>query len=173
MLNLHWTMKPPISFTLSSRNSKTLFYALISTGITLSTWLIGFSANPSGQGLTATWGEIAQAQDSQTFSDQDIKNYARAVLALESRRYEVINEIKKIVGEVPRIVCDEPSSINALPGNAPRLAVSYCEQAKRVIETKGLTVTRFNDMTRRQQTDPKFRQRIQSEILRLLENPSN
>lgn len=133
-------------------------------------WLMGFSQTPSEIFPRLTWGSVVQAQESFNYSDEEIKNYARAALALESRRHEVANEIKKIVGEVPRIVCDEPTSFNALPGNAPRLAVSYCDQAKRTIEAKGLTVSRFNEMTRSQQSDPRFRQRIQSEILRLLES---
>ncbi|MEB3282532.1 MAG: DUF4168 domain-containing protein [Lyngbya sp.] len=112
------------------------------------------------------------AQVNQNFSDQEITNYARVVIALEPRRNEVFNEIKKIVGEVPRIVCDQPSSINALPGNAPQLAVSYCDRAKQIIESRGLTVARFNEITLRQQSDPQFRQRIQAEISKLLESPN-
>ena len=113
-----------------------------------------------------------RAQVGQNFTDEEITNYARVVLALEPRRNEVFNEIKKIVGEVPRIVCDQPSSINALPGNAPQLAVSYCDRAKQIIESRGLTVARFNEITLRQQSDPQFRQKIQAEISKLLESPN-
>ncbi len=81
-----------------------------------------------------------------------------------------MNEIKQIVGEVPRIICDEPSSINALPGNVPQIAVSYCDQARQMIERQNLTVTRFNEITRRQQSDPQFREQIQGEILKILES---
>lgn len=132
-------------------------------------------------GLTPTIGEYSpgfglspvHAQVNQNFSDEEITNYARVVLALEPRRNQVFNEIKKIVGEVPRIVCDQPSSINALPGNAPQLAVSYCDRAKQIIEARDLTVARFNEITLRQQSDPQFRQRIQAEILRLSESSPN
>lgn len=133
-------------------------------------WLMGFSQTPSEFLPRLTWGSAAHAQESFNYSEEEIRNYARAVLVLESRRHAVANEIKKIVGEVPRIVCDEPTSFNSLSGNAPKLAVSYCDQAKRTIEAKGLTVSRFNEMTRRQQNDSRFRQRIQSEILQLLES---
>ncbi|MGB3402348.1 MAG: DUF4168 domain-containing protein [Microcoleaceae cyanobacterium] len=111
----------------------------------------------------------AYAQTQPDFTAEEISNYARAAITLESRRYQVMNEIKQIVGEVPRIICDEPSSINALPGNVPQIAVSYCDQARQMIERQNLTVTRFNQMTRRQQNDPQFREKIQAEILRLLQ----
>lgn len=110
----------------------------------------------------------AQAQSQSSFSNEEITNYARAVLALEARRHQVFNEIKKIVGSVPRIVCNEQSSIEALPGATPqRLATSYCEEAEKIVEMKGLTINRFNEITDRQQGNPQLRQRIQAEILRL------
>jgi hypothetical protein len=111
----------------------------------------------------------AYAQTQQKFTAEEITNYARAAITLESRRYQVMNEIKQIVGEVPRIICDEPSSINALPGNVPQIAVSYCAQARQMIERQNLTVSRFNEMTRRQQNDPEFREKIQAEILKILQ----
>ncbi|MBD2484512.1 DUF4168 domain-containing protein [Planktothrix sp. FACHB-1365] len=131
---------------------------------------LGWSQTPSQPIPHLSWGSAAQAQESFNYSEDNIRNYARAALALESRRHEVANEIKKIVGDVPRIICDQPTSFRALPGNAPQLAVSYCDQAKQIIESKGLTVSLFNDMTRSQQSDPRFRQRIQAEILQLLQS---
>lgn len=134
---------------------------------------IGWSQTPSQTFPSLSWGSPARAQDSFNYSEETIRNYAKAALALESRRHEVANEIKKIVGDVPRIICDQPTSFNALPGNAPKLAVSYCDQAKRTIESKGLTISQFNNMTRHQQNNPRFRQRIQAEILKLLETGGN
>lgn len=146
--------------------SRSFTVSVISTVSLLS----GLTPALNGQIPTLT-SEVAVAQTRPNLSDQEITNYARAVLALESRRHQVFNEIKKIVGEVPRIVCDEPSSINALPGNAPQLAVSYCDQAKRIIRMKGLTVDRFNQITHYQQTDSQLRERIQAKILQLLQSP--
>ncbi len=149
--------------------SKSLTVAILSgCGV-----FMGWSQTPSQAFPTLSWGSPARAQDSFNYSEETIKNYARAALALESRRHEVANEIKKIVGDVPRIICDQPTSFNALPGNAPQLAVSYCDQAKRMIESKGLTIAQFNDITRHQQNDPRFRQRIQAEILKLLQSGTN
>lgn len=147
--------------------SKTLSVTVISSISLLS----GLTPNVSEVGFSFGVSAV-HAQANSNFSNEEITNYARVVLALESRRHQVFNEIKKVMGEVPRIVCDEPSSINALPGNAPQLAVSYCDQAKQVIEARGLTVARFNEITQQQQKDAQFRQRIQAEISRLLQSPN-
>ncbi|MEB3883583.1 DUF4168 domain-containing protein [Lyngbya sp. CCY1209] len=120
---------------------------------------------------TESFGTVARAQNN-NFTDEEITNYARAAIALESRRHQAFEEIKRIVGQVPRIVCDEPTSINALPGNAPQIAVSYCDRAKQIIEGKGLSVARFNEITRQQQSDSQFRERIQAEILLILQSPN-
>lgn len=130
----------------------------------------GWIPNLRASSLTDSFATVAAAQDA-TFTDEEITNYARAAIALESRRHQVFEEIKRIVGQVPRIVCDEPTSINALPGNAPQIAVSYCDRAQQIIEGKGLSVARFNEITRKQQSDSQFRERIQAEILRILQSP--
>lgn len=146
--------------------SKVLIVGTVST----SAWLSGLIPGIGHQTVTLEFSSTVLAQTQQEFTAEEITNYGKAAIALESRRYQVVNEIKQIVGEVPRIVCDQPSSINALPGNAPQIAVSYCDQARQMIERHNLTVTRFNEITRRQQTDPEFREKIQAEILKLLES---
>lgn len=134
----------------------------------LTGWVPNIAAPSLGQGLSMT----ARAENP-AFTDEEITNYAQAAIALESRRHQVFEEIKRIVGQVPRIVCDQPTSINMLPGNAPQIAVSYCDQAKRIIEGKGLTVSRFNEITIHQQADPRFREKIQAEILRIIQSPNS
>ncbi|WRH67551.1 MAG: DUF4168 domain-containing protein [Planktothrix sp. GU0601_MAG3] len=73
----------------------------------------------------------------------------------------------------PELFVTNPPVLIPYLGNAPKLAVSYCDQAKRIIESKGLTISQFNNMTRHQQNDPRFRQRIQAEILKLLQSGGN
>ncbi|HAO13605.1 MAG TPA: hypothetical protein DCQ51_21180, partial [Planktothrix sp. UBA8407] len=47
------------------------------------------------------------------------------------------------------------------------IAVNYCTQAKSIIETNELTITRFNQITQSQQADPALQKRIQGELQRL------
>ncbi|MGL5508989.1 MAG: DUF4168 domain-containing protein, partial [Microcoleaceae cyanobacterium] len=112
-----------------------------------------------------SWENTAQAQD---FSDQEVTDYARAVLAMEPRRKEAYEEIKGISGgSVPPVVCSETRGINDLNRNIRTIAVNYCDQAKKIIESHNLTVARFNAITLAQKGNPAIKARIQAELVRL------
>ena len=126
--------------------------------------LTGVVPGLSGQSPSLVFGSAAQAQE---ISNEEIANYARAVLSIEPRRLQAVKEIKGMVGSVPPVVCNETRNINRLRGDVRGVAVNYCDFAKKIIETNGLTVARFNAITLSQQADPALKQRIQAELLRL------
>ena len=153
-------------FRLNRMLRQSLFAGIISASA------LAFGGVPGlyGQSPSLVFGASAQAQE---ISNQEITNYARAVLAIEPRRVEAYNEIKGMAGgSVPRVVCNETKEINRLSGGVRGIAVNYCQQAKKVIETNGLTVNRFNQLTLLQQANPAVKQRIQAELLRL-QQPGN
>jgi len=153
-------------FRLNRMLRQSLFAGIIS-GTALA---FGGAPGLYGQSPSLVFGASAQAQE---ISNQEITNYARAVLAIEPRRVEAYNEIKGMAGgSVPRVVCNETQEINRLSGGVRGIAVNYCQQAKKVIETNGLTVSRFNQLTLLQQANPAIKQRIQAELLRL-QQPGN
>lgn len=116
--------------------------------------------------LTQT--SVAFAQSRQEFNDEQILNYARAVLAIEQKRKQTYNDIREEVGEpVPAVICDETRSLNRLDGDARKLAFDYCEQAKRLIESNDLQVSTFNEITRQQETDDDLKQKIQEALQQL------
>jgi hypothetical protein len=124
-----------------------------------------------GQSPSLVFGASAQAQEK--ISNEEITSYARSVLAIEPKRLGASQEIKGLAGgSVPRVVCNETSQINRLDGNVRGIVVNYCQQAKKIIETNGLTVSRFNQLTLLQQANPAVKQRIQAELLRL-QQPGN
>lgn len=123
-------------------------------------WMPGWSNHSATLVLSTT----AQAQE---ISNDEITKYARAVLAMEPRRQAAYDEIKGLAGSVPPVICNETKSINTLPGTIRVIAVNYCDQAKKIIESNGLTVNRFNAITLSQQADPALKQRIKAELLRL------
>ncbi|WP_413168157.1 DUF4168 domain-containing protein [Capilliphycus salinus ALCB114379] len=121
---------------------------------------------------STTLTPVASAQSRQEFSDGEILNYARAVLAIEPKRQQTYDEIRQIVGEsVPMVVCSETRSLNRLKQDVRVLATNYCSHAQKMIEDNNLTVSRFNEITRIQQTDAQLRSRIQN-ALRQLQQPS-
>ena len=68
---------------------------------------------------------------------------------------------------VPPIICNEKSSVNTLPKNVKVIAVSYCNQAKEIIERNNLTVSRFNQITQLQRKDRTWQEKIQAELIRI------
>jgi hypothetical protein len=147
-----------------SRLSRLFSQSLLVGAMSLTGVVTGVIPSISGQSLGLTFSTTAIAQE---VSNEEIGNYARAVLAMEPRRQEAYNEIKGITGNVPPVVCNETKKINTLPGEIRGIAVNYCEQAKKIIENNGLTVPKFNSITLSQQADPSLKQRIQAELIRL------
>ncbi|MBE9096808.1 DUF4168 domain-containing protein [Tychonema sp. LEGE 07203] len=140
---------------------QSLFAGIMSAAALAGGWAPGLY----GQSPSLGFGAAAQAQE---ISNAEITSYARSLLAIEPRRVEAYNEIKGIAGgSVPRVVCNETQEINRLSGGVRGIAVNYCQQAKKVIETNGLTVSRFNQLTLLLQANPAVKQRIQAELLRL------
>ncbi|MEG4914262.1 MULTISPECIES: DUF4168 domain-containing protein [unclassified Microcoleus] len=147
--------------SLNRRLRQSLFAGIISTAALASGWVPGLYT----QSPNLVFGAAAQAQE---ISSEEITSYARAVLAIEPRRVEAFNEIKGMAGgSVPRVVCNETQEINKLSGGVRGIAVNYCQQAKKVIEGQGLTVSRFNQITLLQQANSGVKQQIQAELLRL------
>lgn len=140
--------------------------SLLISSITSLGLLTGLAPNiDRSQSSGLSWQNIAQAQD---FSDQEVTDYARAVLAMEPRRKEAYEEIKGISGgSVPPVVCNETKSINDLNRNIRTIAVNYCDQARKIIESHNLTVARFNAITLAQKSNPAIKARIQAELVRL------
>ena len=140
---------------------QSLLLGIISAAALATGWAPGLY----GQSPSLVFGAAAQAQE---ISNQEITSYARSVLGIEPGRLEAYKEIKGMAGgSVPRIVCNETQEINRLSGGIRGVAVNYCDQAKKIIESNGLKVSRFNEITLQQQRDPAVKQRIQAELLRL------
>ena len=112
---------------------------------------------------------FSSAAYAQPVSDPEVTNYARAVLVMEPVRQTAFNEIKKMIGsgDVPPIVCHKSKSLDALPGNARNIAVTYCNNSKEIVESNGLSIARFNAITVNLQNDPDLKRRIHDELLRI------
>ena len=140
---------------------QSLLASIISAAALASGWVPGLYANSS----IPVFGAAAQAQE---INSQEITSYARAVLAMEPKRDKAYREIKSMAGgTVPRVLCNEAQGINSLSRDIRGVAVSYCDEAKKIIESYKLTVGRFNQITLLQQANPAVKAQIQAELLRL------
>ena len=119
--------------------------------------------------ISARSGVIfSSAAYAQAISNTEVTNYARSVLVMEPVRQTAFTEIKKMIsGDIPPIVCHKPGSLNALPGNARKIAVNYCRRSQEIVESNGLTINRFNAITVNLQNNPDLKRRIHNELIRI------
>ncbi|MFH7025955.1 MAG: DUF4168 domain-containing protein [Heteroscytonema crispum UTEX LB 1556] len=139
--------------------SKSLLLSFIATvGLLSSPLLLSSKANAQTPGI----------------NNNEIINYAQAVLGMEPARRQAFDEIKKIVGsrEVPKIACSEPNSLNGLPGKARDIAVNYCQHSQQIVEQNGLSIDRFNSITVEVQNNDQLQQRIYRTLIRIQKNPN-
>ena len=108
----------------------------------------------------------------QQVSDQDIKNYAQAVLEAEPVRQAGLDKIKQLIGseQVPPIACYQPESLNSLPEQARSIAQDSCTKYEGIVKKHFESFAQFNQITRNIQNDPSLKERVQAEMLRLQGN---
>uniref|UniRef100_UPI003EB95F2A DUF4168 domain-containing protein n=1 Tax=Okeanomitos corallinicola TaxID=3231550 RepID=UPI003EB95F2A len=102
-------------------------------------------------------------------SSTEVTSYAESVLEMEPKRQEAFEEIKKVIGskEVPKIVCNDSKSMNSLPGKAKDIAISYCNDSQTIVESKKLTIERFNEITMETQNNSDLKRQIYNTLIRL------
>ena len=158
--------------------SRSLLVATLSTlGL-----MMGVVPRFSNLSLSPMFDTRVYAQESFTdgaVTAEEIKKYAFSVLQIENLRIGVYREIQNEFqkrspgGSIPPIICNQKSSVNTLPQNIQVIAVSYCNQAKKIIEGNDLTVSRFNRITMTQKTDPTLREKIQAELISIQQETGN
>lgn len=123
--------------------------------------------------IFATLGWSAKANTANTpilkVSSTEVTSYAESVLEMEPKRQEAFEEIKKVIGskEVPKIVCNDSKSMNSLPGKAKDIAISYCNDSQTIVESKKLTIERFNEITMETQNNSDLKRQIYNTLIRL------
>lgn len=110
----------------------------------------------------------SSSAQTQNFSDEQISNYAKAVLEIETHRQKAYKNIQNILGSSPPdITCNQPDSFKTLPKEAQGIAVDYCVTSKQIIENSSLTNEDFNTITVRLRTDKDLKMRIQNAMIRI------
>ncbi|MBW4645190.1 MAG: DUF4168 domain-containing protein [Goleter apudmare HA4340-LM2] len=128
-------------------------------------------------GTLATMGVVSSAlvfstkANAQTpaVNNTEINSYAQAVLAMEPARQKAFEEIKKLIGgkEVPKIVCNDPNSMNGLSSQAKDIAVNYCNHSQKMVEGQGLSIERFNLITVELQSNNELKRQVYNRLIHL------
>lgn len=152
--------------SLRSNSNKALSNALLVATLAAGGVLLGIVPAVSGISGRLSFQTAAYAQ---AVSQQEVTNYARAVLAMEPLRQAAYDDIKRIIGsgQVPNIICSQPSSFGSLPGNARQIAVNYCNKSREFVRANGLTIERFNEITNQVQANDDLKRRIQNAMIEL------
>ncbi|MGD1850637.1 MAG: DUF4168 domain-containing protein [Cyanophyceae cyanobacterium] len=118
---------------------------------------------------TAWFGFGRAIANAQGFSETDISQYAESVLAVEALRQTAYSQTQDLLGggAVPVVICSEEDTVKTLSPEVRQVAVTFCNEAKSLIERTGLGVEQFNRMIEIQLIDPNLSQRVQEELVRL------
>lgn len=152
----------------------------VSIALTATTMaLVGSSLEltfPNNGGTPIVRFSSAQAQTS-TFTEEEINSYAAAVLQMDGPRNQAYTQIKDLLTSVGEDVssvdmtCTDTRSLNNLPRSVRQqvrtLVVNYCNQAQKIVETNGLTVSRFNDITETHRQDPELAAQIRTALIKI------
>lgn len=113
--------------------------------------------------LRSTTGSPSGAAYAQA-SPPQVSQYARAAFYIEQQRQQDYAEAKKIMsGNVPEDVCRQQN----IPSAVQDICGRFLKRSTEIIKENGLTISQFNDITRRKEGDPNLQQQIQSELLKL------
>ncbi len=115
------------------------------------------------------------AQTPTPVENTELLSYSRVLLKMEPARQQAFQDIKKIIGsgEVPKIVCNDPNSMNGLPSQAKDIAVNYCKNSQKIVEDNGFTIDRFNQLTVEIQNNSTLKRQIYNNLLRLQKNSNS
>lgn len=147
----------------------------LATGI-VSGWL-GVVGLPAMTGMTylplTQQAAIAQSD----ISNEEVTQYARAVLAIDQYRNAAYTEIKDILLTVEMdisdisVSCTDTQDISEVPRSVRRdvreILTRYCNQSRSAVEDNELTPRRFNQITEAHSSDQNVYERIQQELIRL------
>lgn len=118
-------------------------------------------------GISAAQASKAPARVAlyQKVSDAELRKYAAALIEIEPLRLEALNTIQSQVdGQLPELMCHQPSSMDGLPGSARKVFVNYCNKADNIAKKHGLSQSSFNRITALVSSDSRVKERLQRQV---------
>jgi hypothetical protein len=145
----------------SSKLSKNLSFTFLITVLTATGIISGVVPQLSSANMQLSFSNAALAS---SISDGDLQKYAQAAKRIESLRVSTLRQIEQIVGKdkTAQLACHQANSINALPAQAQTIARDYCQQSENIVKESGLSISKFNEITKKIQQDSSLQQKVQN-----------
>lgn len=126
---------------------------------------VALSLSPLSRFPLFSTSVLAQTQ-TQEITEEQLRKYAKAVIAIENLRRATYASIENIVGSNASlsVSCDQKKSFSQLPPAARTMAEDYCNQSEIIVKNNGLTVSQFNQITQQIKQNPSLKQRLQKII---------
>ena len=126
----------------------------------LSLTAVAFDILPRYQQGSLTFENQVLAQNP---SDADLTKYARAALAIEDLRKNTYSNIQGMLdkSESPQLACHQRQNFEQLPSDARSMAIDYCKQSEMIVKNNGLSIRKFNTITKQLKQNPSLYERLQ------------
>jgi hypothetical protein len=144
-----------------SRLNKNLTFTLLVSVLTVTGIVSGVVPQLSLEKVQLSFSNVVLASN---VSDGDLQKYAQAAKRIENLRISALSRIEQIVGKqkTAQLACHQPNTINALPADAQNIARDYCQKSENIVKQSGLSISKFNDITRAIQQDSSLQQKVQN-----------
>jgi hypothetical protein len=143
-----------LSASMKSRRSSALLASIAATVL-----FTGFAPQIAQPVLEYVFGSPALAQ-----TQADVAKYARAAYDIEKLRQSRYAEAKRLMGgNVPGDVCRQQD----IPANVRGICNDFLRESGDIIKRNGLTVSQFNAITLKKDSDANLQRQIQQELLQL------
>lgn len=122
--------------------------------------LAGIVPDLTAQQPSLIFSSAARADE---FSDNDLRNYAAALMQIEPLRQSTLAQVSRANnGSLPNLVCNQPNTMEALNSEARSLFIRYCNQCESIAASRGLSIERFNQITQSVRSNPQLQNRVRS-----------
>lgn len=104
------------------------------------------------------------AQGGEEFSDTELRNYALALMQIEPIRQSTLSQVIRANGggTLPNLICNQPSTMDGLNGEAKSLFIKYCNQSESIAASKGLNIDKFNQITQSVRSNPQLQNKVRA-----------
>ena len=109
---------------------------------------------------------FTDAVSAQSYSREEVANYARAGFQQEMLRQQVYQEIKsRVESTPPSIDCDRPETINNVEPSIRGIVDNYCDRSDRIVRQNNLSIERFNQLKSSYDSRGEFFEQVQEQLI--------